>query len=241
MQKPTVQCVLRSEALRYAANCLADAGICVTEKAAPDVTHLLLPVPSFTAGDAYCTHILSDLPEDVIIAGGNLNSPLLQKYQTVDFLQDPYYTARNAAITADCTIEIIENNLGHPPAGLQVLILGWGRIGKCLGKKLQQAGGIVTVAARKVQDLAILQALGYRSVSTEIIAAETKDYDVIINTVPVLLLQNPNTKPNAILLELASRPGMTGDHIIDARGLPSKMAPAQSGKLIAETLIRLTL
>ena len=44
-----------------------------------------------------------------------------------------------------------------------------------------------------------------------------------------------------LLLELASRPGMSGSKIIDGRGLPGKMAPVRSGRLIAETFIRLSL
>ena len=46
---------------------------------------------------------------------------------------------------------------------------------------------------------------------------------------------------DAIVLELASKPGITAPSVIDARGLPGKLAPAESGKLIAETVIRLSL
>ena len=48
------------------------------------------------------------------------------------------------------------------------------------------------------------------------------------------------TKADAVAVELASTPGMAGDNIISALGLPGKMAPESSGKLIAETFLRLS-
>ena len=46
-------------------------------------------------------------------------------------------------------------------------------------------------------------------------------------------------RPGCVKLELASSPGMEGSDIIQARGLPGKMAPESSGKLIARTVLRL--
>ena len=129
MLQGTVLCVQRSEAIRYATRFLADMGISVTEKCAPDVSHILLPVPSFSKGDEYLAHLLTKLPDDVIISGGNLNSPLLEGYCCVDFLQDPYYLADNAAITAECAIKILEKQLETDLKNNQVLVIGWGRIG----------------------------------------------------------------------------------------------------------------
>lgn len=231
----------RSEAIRHAAAYLSALGIPITEKCAPDVTHVLLPVPSFSGGDEYLAHLLTKLPDEVIVSGGNLNSALLEGYRTVDFLQDPYYLAENAAITADCAIEILENRHGSILKGKQALVIGWGRIGKCLGSLLQKQGADVTIAARKAADLAMIRALGCRSLHTADAAAETTRFDIILNTVPELLYPQISSKPNAVILELASKPGMTGANIINARGLPGKMAPVRSGKLIAETFIRLSI
>lgn len=241
MFKGTVLCVQRSEAIRYAAAYLSGLGISVTEKCDPDVTHLLLPVPSFSGGDEYLAHLLTKLPDDVIISGGNLNSPLLEGYRAVDYLQDPYYLADNAAITAECAVQILENKFGRSISGKRALIIGWGRIGKCLGALLQKQGADVTIAARKSTDLAMIQALGYERLHISDTADETWRFDMILNTVPVLLLPNIAAKPEAVILELASKPGMTGENIISARGLPGKLAPARSGKLIAETFIRLSI
>lgn len=241
MFNTAILCVPRSDAIRHAGYYLSKAGLQVSAKPAPDISHVLLPVPSFPAGDEYLAHILSDLPEDVIITGGNLSSPLLKAYTTVDFLHDPYYLAENAAITAACAIRIVKEQLAAPLVDQRVLIVGWGRIGKCMCRLFEKENVVVTVAARKVSDRAMISALGYRSISIEEAAEETDRYDVIINTVPVMVLPDIRTKENAVLLELASKPGMTGTNMQDCRGLPSRMAPDASGRLIAKTFIRLCL
>ena len=89
MFNTAILCVPRSEAIRHAGNYLSEAGLQVSPKPAPDISHVLLPIPSFPTGDEYLAHILSDLPDDVIISGGNLSSPLLKNYTAVDFLHIP--------------------------------------------------------------------------------------------------------------------------------------------------------
>lgn len=237
----TILCVQRSEAIRCAAQKLAEMGLHITYTAAPDVTHMLLPIPSFPTGDEYLAHILTDLPDGVIISGGNLYSSLLTPYHTIDFLQDPDYLAENAAITAKCAMQIVKEKLSVSLRDCPVLVLGWGRIGKCLCRLLQQAGADVTCAARKSSDRAMLHALGCRGISIEEARLETSRYQVILNTIPAMVLPVLTTQPEAVILELASKPGMCGEHIVDARGLPGKMAPAESGELIARTFLRLVL
>ena len=240
MLNGTVLCIPRSPAIREAARELESIGLHITDKSAPDVTHLLLPVPSFANGDGYLAHLLAELPDDIIISGGNLNSPLLEGYRAVDFLQDPYYLADNAAITASCAMKMIQERTDDLP-GKQAFIIGWGRIGKCLGPMLKEQGVQVTIGARKVSDLAMIHALGYRSLNLQDAAVELSRFDLILNTVPVLLFPHAAVKDGAVVLELASKPGITGPAVIDARGLPGKLAPEQSGKLIAKTFIRLSI
>lgn len=236
----TVLYIPRSKAIRHAAGELERIGIRVTEKCAPDVTHLLLPVPSFSNGDGYLAHLLAELPDDVIISGGNLNSPLTEGYRAVDFLQDPYYLADNAAITASCAMGMVRERVDDL-TGKKAFVIGWGRIGKCLSPMLKEQGVQVTVGARKHSDLAMIHALGYRSLHLHDAAVELPRFDLILNTVPVLLFPQADVKEGAVVLELASKPGITGPTVIDARGLPGKLAPVESGKLIAKTFIRLSI
>ena len=230
--------VLQSnDALKNAAKYLSALGLDVAEAPGKDVSHLLLPVPSFSGGSKHITPILAELPKSITVSGGNLDHLVLENYRTVDFLKDPYYLASNAAITAECAIKLVEKDFRDLP----VLILGWGRIGKCLGKRLQEMSADVTIAARKEPDLAMIQALGAHSVAIAEVADSLMHYRVIFNTVPEMILPDMVYRPDCVAIELASKPGMSGSNIISARGLPGKYAPEESGKLIAETFIRLSL
>ena len=106
---------------------------------------------------------------------------------------------------------------------------------------LEKLGAHVAVAARKIADLAMIHALGYESISIPEAAGETGRFDVIFNTVPALLFPQIELKEDCIAMELASKPGMTGPKIYDARGLPGKIAPMKSGRLIADTFLRLAI
>ena len=227
-------------ALTHAIQKLTAQGYPVTPDTNLGVTHLLLPVPSFDPdgsikGGGDLTDTLAQLPNDVVILGGLLDRPELKDRQCMDLLKDPLYTALNANITAHCAIKLMLNKLPATLDEQQVLVIGWGRIGKCLARLLKNMGAQVTVAARKESDRVILAALGYRATDTQSI--DTLPYRVIFNTVPQMLC--PQCPGDGIKIDLASQLGLGGEDVIWARGLPGKDAPESSGALIAETAIRL--
>ena len=234
-------------ALRHACGYLTDRGFQIHNDAAPDVTHLLLPVPSFEPdgrirGGGILEHILTDLPKDITVVGGNLHHPALVGYRKLDLLQDAEYVARNAAITADCAIRLAARALPIIWKDCRVLILGWGRIGKCLAAQLRAMGAKVIVGARKAADRAMIQALGYRDIDTSQPEVELPHCRVIFNTVPQSVLSQEQTamcQPGCLLIDLASQKGMDGKDVIYARGLPGKDTPESSGILIAQTMIRM--
>ena len=225
-----IYCPVRNQALEYAIKHLPVSP-------APDkqVTHLLLPIPSFNAdgsirGGGNLSDILSILPENITIIGGNLNSQALANYQTIDLLQNPVYVAENADITARCAIKLLCECLPCTLKNLPILVIGWGRIGKCLARLLQANDALVTVYARKEADRAMLSALGY-SVQN---ALEPTGFRAVINTAPAVVL--PNCPKDAFKMELSSVLGIGGDDVLWARGLPAIHAPESSGKLIADTV-----
>lgn len=213
----------------------------IADKPAPDVTHLLLPVPSFEKdgrirGGGLLENILADLPESITVIGGNLSHPALAGYNCLDLLRDGEYVARNAALTADCAIRVAGAHLPAAFDGCPVLVVGWGRIGKCLAARLKALDADVYVAARKAEDRNMLRALGYGTENTERLA---NSYRVIFNTAPAPVLTAATLPRDTIKIELASTDGLCGSDVIIARGLPGKMLPQSSGKLIADTVIRI--
>lgn len=234
-----------SESCRIAAGILKNFGFSLTDHPAPEVTHLLLDVPSFGSNGflrdgSDLKELLRMLPRDVTLIGGNLNQDFIGDYRKVDLLNDPWYLAKNAAITADCALKITAPLLKTTFADAKVLVFGWGRIGKCLTKLLSLLGASVTVAARKDNDRAMLEALGYRAITFPQIPHALDCCTLLFNTVPDLPLHSAilDSWENGIAIDLASLPGMRGQNVIPARGLPGKYAPESSGKLIAETILR---
>ena len=240
-------CAGNTAALQFACRNLSQRGFEITPKPAKDVTHLLLPVPSLESdgrirGGGIPAHILADLPERVTIVGGNIGSLALHNQTIIDLLHDTQYVAQNAAITADCAIRVAREHMTRVWSKCPVLVIGWGRIGKCLADQLRALGADVTVTARKESDIATLRALGYRAVSTSLLGRELNRCLVIFNTVPATVLSKEDClecDPDCVKIELASQPGIEDPNVIQALGLPSKYAPETSGRLIADTLIRL--
>ena len=208
---------------------------------------MLLPAPAFETagllkGDVPLQPVLDCLPDNITVAGGNLQDPALESYQTIDLLQDPLYLAENAQITAHCAVKVALQQLPITLFGCSVLVIGWGRIGKCLASLLRQMGAYVTVAARKETDRAMILALGYDAMEIGQRNYSLIGYQVIFNTVPVMVLPAdslPYCRPDCILIDLASKPGIAGNRVIWARGLPGKLAPESSGKLMAKSILRL--
>lgn len=232
-------CAGNSKALIYAAAFLMEEGAVFLPCPDHTVTHLLLPIPSFEAdgtikGGGDLNDVLSRLPKSVTVIGGNLCRPELADYEVVDLLSDSWYLARNANITAHCALELAMAKLPVTLEKCPVLVVGWGRIGKCLAKLLHGLGACVTVAARKESRRVMIEALGYKSCGME--AVHSQDYRLIINTVPAMVL--PKVPGTALKMDLASVPGMGGKDIMWARGLPGLLAPESSGALIAQTILQ---
>ena len=234
-----------TQACRFAGEYLRQLGLPVTDKSDDLSGYVLLDVPCFTAdgklrsgGDPQA--LLSGLSPKAMICGGRLNHPALQDRRTVDFLRDEIYQCENAYITAECALDVALPYLKRTLRGCPVLIIGWGRIGKCLGQLLKAMGADVTIAARNPGHRAMIHALGCHAEAIE--GLNPSHYRLIYNTVPFPVLsreQMAHCREDCVKIELASANGMEGEDIIIARGLPGIHMPESSGELIAKTFLRL--
>ena len=236
-----------SPVLNAAAEALKKKGFGVVSQPCESVTHILLPVPSFDdqgnlKGGGDVNSVLNKLPPSVTIIGGILPAERFPGHKIIDLMKDPTYVADNAAITAYCAVRLAMMELPVMLRGCPVLIIGWGRISKCLAALLWALEADVTIAARKETDRAMAHALGYQAVDTETLGENLNPFRLICNTVPAAVLsieQISHCRDNCLKIDLASVLGIGGDHVIWARGLPGKDAPESSGCLIAKTAIRL--
>lgn len=246
MKKSMVYTAGTTRALEYAAHYLKEAGVPVTQTPQWNVAHLLLDVPSFRFGttledEKNLDTLLSALPQDITVWGGQINHPALADYARVDLLKDEWYLAQNAAITAHCALQVATPLLHTTIAETPTLILGWGRIGKCLGKLLRDMGCPVTIASGSEDKRALLESLGYWTTDTASVASVLSRFRLIFNTIPEMVLPEQAQKDcdSCIKIDLASRRGIAGEDVIWARGLPGVYAPESSGRLIAQSFLRL--
>lgn len=247
MQDRVFFAVNRTGALGFAASELERSGQAVADRPSSAVTHLLLPVPAFgpdgaLRGGGSLTEILEQIPPSAVVLGGGLNCPELAHRACWDLLENEGYLAKNAAITAHCALAIAIDKLPVTLEACPVLILGWGRIGKVLGKLLRALGADVTITSRDPAQRAMIEALGYRAEDPARLSYLLGRYRLIFNTAPAPVLtpdRAVHCRPDCVKIDLASVPGISGPDVIHARGLPGKDAPESSGRLIARTILGL--
>ena len=167
--------------------------------------------------------------------------------EIIDIMKREELAVLNTISTAEGTIEIIIANTNKIIHGSKVLILGFGRIGKVLARKLAGLSAKVTCAARKDEDLAWIRAYGHMETNINAIGENLSEYDVIINTVPHLVLTSEKikyVKDDCLLVDLASNPGGIDKKaakdknlkLIWALALPGKGAPVTTAEFIKDTV-----
>ncbi len=218
-------------ALTHAARMLQCAGVTLVDSA-EEADYLLYPSPTpLTALEDYC--------HGATIIGGNLDF-LNSCVSRIDLLKDPFFLADNAAITAEAALGLILSRLGCAVTEAEILILGWGRIGKCLTHQLTHLNAPITVYARKPEDRAMLRALGYHPITAEELPRALPKFRCVVNTAPASILTEEDgrmLRPDCFKLDLASIRSIPGDNVLHARGLPGKYKPESTGKLIARTIL----
>ena len=104
-------------------------------------------------------------------------------------------------------------------------------------------GARVSVAARKFDQLAWAQAMGFDPQPLNHLAGWLCGYDLVVNTIPAPVLTRrelEDLKPGCLILDLASKPGGVdqraagelGLTVIWALALPGKVAPVTAGAAI---------
>lgn len=166
-----------------------------------------------------------------------------------DYMDREELNVFNAVPTAEGALEIAMGEYLGTVNGSRCLVTGFGRIGKVLAKILHGIGAEVYVSARKKEDLAWIELLGYIPVNNADLT-EYGDFDIIFNTVPHMILDAQvlaKIAQNAVIIDLASVPGgvdfdsakRMGISTVHALSLPGKVAPKTSGEIIKNTIFNI--
>ena len=131
-------------------------------------------------------------------------------FRLIEYGNIPSFVEENGAITAEGALQIAMRHRLRTLRGSDILVIGYGGIGKPLSAMLKSLGADVSVAVRREEQLWILKGEGYRPILSKDLLQFAGEYDVIFNTAPQLLLTRPvleQMSPGVLIVDLASRPG----------------------------------
>ncbi len=168
----------------------------------------------------------------------------------INIMSEECIAIKNAIPTAEGAISIAINNTDITLYNSNILVLGYGNIGKVLSKMLSGIGANVYCEARKEKDIALIEMMGYNGVKLNELDKYLPKADVIFNTVPSIILDKDKLekiKDTCLIIDLASTPGgidfslakELGLKVIWALSLPSKVAPKSSARYIKEAIYKL--
>ena len=209
---------------------------------------------SAARADAYA--LLAQLPRGCVVCGGMAPpdyglAAARHGLRLVDYCAREDFAVANCVPTAEGALEIALRELPVTLHGSEVLVLGWGRLGRTLGMRLAALGAHVTAAARRPGARADIAACGLAPADTAGLAKEGNGIlsraAVIFNTVPWPVLgweELSAMRPDALYIELASAPGgldadaaaCTALRVIRAPGLPGRCAPVTAAAILRDTL-----
>ena len=164
-----------------------------------------------------------------------------------DYFTREELTVANAVPTAEGAIQLAMEHLPITVHGCQVLVLGFGRVGRACAARFSALGARVTVSARSWEALSWAQAMALHTERLENLSHWLCRFDLVVNTVPARVLgaaELSEIRPEALILDLASLPGgvdfaaaaQLGKTAIHALALPGKVAPVTAGAAIKDTI-----
>ena len=211
------------------------------------------PIPYSTDGKTlyapFCNKKLDiNLLKDKKIIAGKIPKEVANK-ESIDILKNEYFTIKNTVPTAEGAIakaiELTDINIDKA----NIMVLGFGRVGKTLCYKLKNLGANVYAEARKERDLAWIDVFGYNAIPLEKINENICKMDIIFNTIPELILDKSKLilmNDKTLIIDLASKPGGTdfesankmGIKAILYSGIPGKIASEYEAELIKEVIYK---
>lgn len=170
------------------------------------------------------------------------------KLNVTDYFESDEIQIENAVPTAEGAIELFFKNEPITLMDAHVVVIGYGKIGAALARRLRLLGANVWVSARSEKDLALAHTDGMTGVPLQRFLKEPSRPDCIFNTVPARIFDGNFAKKTAdtLFIDLASKPfGVTedavavmGEKYIRGSSLPGKTAPVTAGRIIARSILK---
>lgn len=228
----------------------------LTKKYLASFDRIILPFPSTKKNLSVFaeTEYFSDyFNRNQIVIGGMLYKELkacleAEKISFVDYFSYEPYIMRNAFLTSQGALRLLLENSERQLAGKNVLITGFGRIGKSLANILRATGMRVSVAVRSEKQAVEAKSMGYDVFRLSSLNSIIFYFDFIFNTVAYRLFGCNDIKhirDDAVYFELASSPfgadeedfNAEGKRFVNGSSLPGRFYP----KAVAENIYELIL
>lgn len=136
---------------------------------------------------------------------------LAHGFRLLEYGRLPSFLQENGMVTAEGAIQVAMKHRLRTIRGSDVLVIGYGGIGRPLAALLKGLGCCrVEVAVRREEQLWVLRGEGYYPFLSKDIEDRAEKYDLIFNTAPELLLTRPvleQLRPGVLVVDLASKPG----------------------------------
>lgn len=145
----------------------------------------------------------------------------------VDFTQSPEVVEENSKITAEAVIAELLQLSPYSIHGQNICVTGFGACGRAIAEKLTALGGNILIVARSGSARKEARMAGYRSCDFTKWGQEVGEMMTVINTVPSLIITEDiiqNMSKEAVILDIASKPGGTDFACATEQGIPAKLA-----------------
>ena len=198
------------------------------------------------------TDVLAPLSPGQMLCGGRVDpvtaALAAERGLTIrDYFAREELAVANAVPTAEGAVQIAMEQLPITIHGARVLVVGFGGGGRARAPGGAAVGDLATGPARRSASRAWALPRGYGAEQTGQLAGWLCGYDLVVNTVPTLVLgeaELADLKPDCLVLDLASKPGgvdleaagRLGRTVIWALSLPGKVAPVTAGSAIKNTI-----
>lgn len=186
----------------------------------------------------------------VCVGGVRADTPPSPGLHIVDYLAREDLAIANSVPTAEGAIMIAMQETPYTIHGTRALVIGNGRCGRSLARRLAALGAHVAVSSRKASDQAWVMSEGYEALETGEMEHLLGTFRLVFNTVPAPVLgaaQLRHVNTDALVIDLASLPGGVdmeaaaerGVRVIRALSLPGKVAPETAAGIVRDTVYRI--
>ncbi|NEU29322.1 dipicolinic acid synthetase subunit A [bacterium LRH843] len=232
----------------------------------PEVDAIIIPVHG-TSADGKVDSFFSDevikltadqlkkTPAHCVVYSGISNEYLdhciaTSKRTLVKLMDRDDIAIYNSIPTAEGAIMMAIQHMDITIHQSKVAVIGLGRVGMSVARMFAALGANVSVVARKPHHLARITEMGLKPFHSSELKKALHDVDLCINTVPAKIVTAnvlAEMPLQALIIDLASKPGGTDFRYAEKRGmkallapsLPGIVAPKTAGQILADVLAEL--